>query len=183
LPFILDREPKPVSKDIDVRIPAHDVPQSGANPAPEPPAVTAPAPVVPAPRFQEDSPKSPPDAAKATEKTVTTKPDLEPKPVAPAAKPQAKSQKPASINEKSPVKPSGDGQYVVQLGAFSNPANARKVQEKASAEGYNAYSEQLKSQAGNRTRVRAGPFVSREEAESARVKLKAAGIDGVVTTR
>ena len=69
-----------------------------------------------------------------------------------------------------------DGPWRVQLGAFGEEANAKKlwtslegrVSELASLQPY------LKS-AGNVTRLQAGPFTSKASAEAACVKIKAAG--------
>jgi len=72
------------------------------------------------------------------------------------------------------------GQFIVQLGVFGDPGNARKVQARVKSEGYNSFAEQLRTATGAKTRVRAGPFASRELAEQARAKLKRRGLDGVV---
>jgi DedD protein len=64
---------------------------------------------------------------------------------------------------------------MIPLGAFSNPANAKQVQSKLSAAGFKSYSESVNSAKGVQTRVRAGPFATRDAAERAREKLKAMG--------
>jgi DedD protein len=66
----------------------------------------------------------------------------------------------------------GDG-YVVQLGAFSNAANARALQKKLQENKFKAYTELIKSPGGDRTRVRVGPYPSKEAADKARSQLKA----------
>ena len=75
------------------------------------------------------------------------------------------------------------GQFIVQLGVFRDPGNARKVQARVKSEGYNAFAEQLRTGTGTKTRVRAGPFASRELAEKAREKLKQHGLDGIVAPK
>ena len=75
------------------------------------------------------------------------------------------------------------GQFIVQLGVFRDPGNARKVQARVKSEGYNAYTEQLGTGGGAKTRVRAGPFASRDSAEKAREKLKQQGLDGIVAPK
>lgn len=75
------------------------------------------------------------------------------------------------------------GQFIVQLGVFRDSSNARKVQARVKSAGYNAFAEQLRSGTGTKTRVRAGPFASRELAEKAREKLKQQGLDGVVAPK
>jgi DedD protein len=90
--------------------------------------------------------------------------------------------------------------FVVQLGAFSDPAKARQqLQSLASKEkDIKAYTETIKTGKGtgargldNRkeaedseiTRVRAGPFRTREEAEVVRERLRKLGFEGVVTDK
>lgn len=75
------------------------------------------------------------------------------------------------------------GTFYVQLGVFSNQDNAAQLQQKASARGVNVHAEALESSTGNKTRVRAGPFSSREEATKALERLKAASIAGVIVAR
>jgi len=60
---------------------------------------------------------------------------------------------------------------------FANPDNAKQVRERAATAGIKSYTEQVKVQQGEQTRVRAGPFASRGAAEKARGKLKSLGMD------
>lgn len=75
------------------------------------------------------------------------------------------------------------GSYVVQLGAFTESANARRVEERVKKLGYPVYSEAMHGGGGGKTRVRAGPFSSREDAQAARDKLAHAGLAGIVAEK
>jgi len=69
-------------------------------------------------------------------------------------------------------------QYVVPVGAFSNPEG---VVAKLKAAKIPHYTEALQ---GNLTRVRAGPFATRDAAEKALQKLKGLGLEpGAVATK
>jgi DedD protein len=69
-------------------------------------------------------------------------------------------------------------EYVVQVGVFADPAAAVDMLKAAKLP---YYTEALKD---NLTRVRAGPFPSKEAAEKARERLKGLGLEpGTVTTR
>ena len=69
-------------------------------------------------------------------------------------------------------------EYVVPIGAFANPEN---VSAKLAAAKIPHYTEAV---AGNLTRVRAGPFATREAAEEAATKLKGLGLEpGAVTAK
>lgn len=112
--------------------------------------------------------------------------DPEPRPVAPPVsvripgeddapfKPKPPAPKPAPPERKDAAKE----EYVVQIGAFASPEN---VTAKLAAAKIPHYTEAV---AGNLTRVRAGPFASREAAEEAAAKLKGLGLEpGAVTAK
>jgi DedD protein len=194
LPRILDQEPKPVGKDITIRAPAQDSgpmvskPISGVEQ--QPPISPAPS---PAPATSENEPGIP-----AVSKDAGAKSETETRPApAPAVKSGTESKPPASTVAKSEVKPveqrspddksrpkpSGEGQFVVQLGTFANSTNARQLQQKVAAKGFKTYTDIANSSKGKTTRVRVGPFPTREEAERAQAKLKAEGWSGVVASK
>ena len=112
--------------------------------------------------------------------------DPEPRPVAPPVsvripgendapfKPKPPPQKPAPPEKKDAAKE----EYVVPIGAFALPEN---VTAKLAAAKIPHYTEAV---SGNLTRVRAGPFPSREAAEEAATKLKGLGLEpGAVTAK
>jgi len=71
---------------------------------------------------------------------------------------------------KQPAAVSKD-EYVVQVGAFSNPQGAIAKLESAKLPYY------TETMSGNLTRVRAGPFATREAAEKALEQLKGLGFE------
>lgn len=140
---------------------------------------------------------------KAPEKTLA-KPEKTPeKPVEkPAAKAQEKpTEKPAPRNddakraaallagqpadskpaEAKPVAKTGE--YLVLIGAFANEANVKNIKAKLGEQGIKTYSEPLDTPQGKKTRVRAGPFPSREAAEKALEKMQKIGVSGVVSAK
>ena len=72
---------------------------------------------------------------------------------------------------------------VIQLGAFSDSAKAKQQLDGLIANGFNAYTESLKTANGEVTRVRIGPYTNRNTAESELKKLKKLGFEGVLTSR
>jgi DedD protein len=92
---------------------------------------------------------------------------------APSLPPAATTPRPA------PTAPAS-GDWTVQLGSFSEEANARRVAQRSGTFGYKAEVSTLKS--GGRTlyRVRVGSGRSRAEAEATVSALKAHGIDASV---
>jgi DedD protein len=66
------------------------------------------------------------------------------------------------------------------VGAFSSQASASAAVDKVRETGVKVYTETVKTERGERIRVRVGPFASREAAEDAREKLKAAGLNAAL---
>ncbi len=77
----------------------------------------------------------------------------------------------------------GSGEYLVLIGAFANEANVQNLKTKLGELDIKVYSEPLDTPQGKKTRVRAGPFASREAAEKALAKMQKIGVSGVVAAR
>jgi len=72
--------------------------------------------------------------------------------------------------------------FVVQVGAFADAEAARETRKNVEKLGLKTYTQVAQTSAGNRIRVRVGPFTSRGEAEAALAKAKAAGMNAVLLT-
>lgn len=96
------------------------------------------------------------------------------------AEPAPKNKEELSAKTESAKK---NGPFYVQLGVFANHENAVQLEQKATAGGVHVRAEVLETSTGNKTRVRAGPFGSREDAVKALNRLKAASISGVIVAR
>lgn len=68
------------------------------------------------------------------------------------------------------------GKFFLQIGAFADATKASALQSKAKAAGVNVHTEAVKTEKGELTRLRAGPYASRDLAEQAHGKLAAAGV-------
>ncbi len=122
------------------------------------------------------APKTAPAAASKTAPAAAAKP-------APAAAPRparAEAPKVATAQPRAETATASGTRYALQVGAFANAGSARAQLDKARRTGLRAYTETVKTAQGERTRVRVGPFPSREEAEKARATLKLAGIESAV---
>jgi len=73
--------------------------------------------------------------------------------------------------------------FVVQLGAFSDQLKAKQQQANLVSNGFKAYTETLKIDNNEVTRVRIGPFMTRSAAENELKRLKKIGLEGVVAPR
>lgn len=92
---------------------------------------------------------------------------LEGKPVA-AAAPQASDA--AAADEPKAAR------FVVQAGAYTDPASLRQARQKVEKLGLKTYTQVIETEGGSRTRVRVGPFATRDEAEKAAARIKSAGL-------
>lgn len=70
------------------------------------------------------------------------------------------------------------GRYVVQVGAFSQEANAKALQKKLKTIGQESTIDHTSLYL-----VRVGPFETREQAASVRSKLEASGISAIITSK
>lgn len=95
--------------------------------------------------------------------------DQEPRPPAPPVSVRIPGEDDAPFKPKPPPAPRGE--FVVPVGAY---ANSDAVTAKLAAAKIPYF---IEAAQGNLTRVRAGPFPSREAAEAAAVKLKGLGLD------
>jgi DedD protein len=183
LPMVLDSKPEQRSHEIDIRIPSED---SVEELAPEA-AIRTEAPPRTVPEKLETGIRQ--------EEPVASEPSV--KPAQPAnesiGKPAANSMdskvESGAGNAKATVPAAAANVFVVQLGAFSDPGKARQQLQSVTSKDSRskAYTETLKvdggADKGEITRVRVGPFDTREEAERTREKLKKLGFDGVVAEK
>lgn len=93
-----------------------------------------------------------------------------------------KSQPKAAGNTKLVQAISPTGMWAVQLGSFSNQANADRLAADLRKQGFAAFLSQLQTESGSLHRVRIGPQKNREGAEAMAAKLNSAGHKGQVVT-
>ena len=167
LPMIFDGEPKRTSlgatskkQEISVQVPAKE----GLSPLPVPaaaPAVTSST----AAQVDVGAPKDTPgDVAKpVADANVITLPPVVQTKSPPTAAPD--------IAKKG---------FAIQLGVFADADNAKQTIARMQESRLPVYSDNVPIKNGTATRVRIGPFPTREQADSALVQIKLAGSDGKI---
>jgi DedD protein len=70
--------------------------------------------------------------------------------------------------------------FTVQVGVFSDAANVKQLQDKLKQAGFSSYTEKISTPSGQKIRLRAGQFVTRQEASDALTTIKSAGLSGMV---
>ncbi len=175
LPMVMDHQPAPPLKDIQVRIPSPDegVTQRVASP------VEA--------KLQREAAKPIAKVEPPAEIKPESKPEVQPKPeLKPEPKPEPKvAEKPVVEKAVAPVQEKADKAeaWEVQLGAYQELGRVKLLTGKIKELGIPVYTEKVDTPNGSRTRVRAGPFPTQEAAEKARARVKIVGVDGPVAKK
>jgi DedD protein len=161
LPMVFDQDPRRAAPPVSVRIPGEDEAPFKPKPVPKPAAKAIEAPPV------EKKAETPPAPVERPA----------PPPVAKAAPAKPAPAKPAPSERARAEAALAGAEYGFQVGVFADPANAIQKLKAAKL----AYSTE---KVNNLTRLRAGPFSTKEAAESARERLKGLGLEpGSVTSK
>ena len=184
-PLLFETQPRTIPVDIAIEIPRKE----GAPPLvvpPPRPAVVAASKAVPAVPLITESKA---EAGREIASPAVVVPRAEPKTEAKVdakvvAKAETQPVAAAATKPDTAEKPVAEvaGRFVVQVGAFADAAVAREARLKVEKLGLRTYTQDVDTDNGKRTRVRLGPFASREEADRAAAKVKAAGLPAAVLT-
>jgi len=203
--FETQPRPVPVDIPIEVARKDAPAPPPASNPRPLPPAAVlkpeppAPEPLVITERSGDAGTEVPPRAAAASaaapaaasvpraERAASSAPRVVAS--APAAKPAsaaAAASRPAAhddgaraqalLDGSAPASSAAAARFVVQAGAYTDATALREARQKVEKLGLKTYTQVIETEGGKRTRVRIGPFATRQEAEAAAAKIKAAGL-------
>jgi DedD protein len=186
-PWLMDLEPRPVTSTLTVEIPGKDQPK--LDPRAGAPAVEAkmrqsnptkapPEPEVPKPAAKVNPVGQPPDAVKLpTVRESKAKSGAESQGGGPTMMSKADDAQRAAAILKNEV-------FFVPLGAYNSADNAKQIQQKVIGLGMRGFVDIVDVKGLQQSRVRAGPFNSRDAAEAARERLRGAGLDpGPVRTQ
>jgi DedD protein len=164
LPMVFDPEPRRSAPPVSVRIPGEDDSAFKPGVPPKPPAPKAVEKPAPAPE------------AKVEEKVEANKPE--------ANKPEAKKPEEKKTTEAERARAEAalaNAEYIIPVGAFANP---EPVIAKLAQAKLRYYTESVATAKGTVTRVRAGPFATKAEAEKAIETLKGLGFNpGTVSNK
>jgi DedD protein len=179
LPMVFDSEPRVTPAPVSVRVPSED--ESGFTPkvTPKPPApaeAKAEKPGEKAPEKAAEKPAEKPAekiAEKPAEKAVAEKKQAE----KPAPKESASAQAAEKLRAERALAGGGE-QFAVQIGAFADPEKVKEIAGKLKTAKVPYYTEQVPVAKGMLTRVRAGPYPSRDAAEASLKKIQDLGLKG-----
>ena len=166
-----------------VTLTPESLPQAVANPTVEEPVTTLPESVatpVEAVVIKSEAVK-PAEAKTITQQPIETKQaeikQQEAKPV------EVKQAEVKSVDAKSTdTKSSAKGDFTIQIGVYSDPANVAQLQAKLKTAGFNSRTEKISTPKGEKIRLRLGKYSSRQEAADALASLNSNGMTGMVIT-
>lgn len=161
-----------VRDDVGAKVVALDAAAPGATPATRAaPAATVAVTPPPKPAAGDDP---------GTGRTVATAP--RPATAAPAAAtPAAATPQAPAAPQPAPRPAAAAVGYAVQLGAFSQAAEAQRLQDRARAAGFPAFVEPVRTENGTLHRVRIGPVADRAAADALRSQAAGKlGVSGIV---
>ena len=188
-PLVFDTKPRDLASDIRIDMPDRDAVRPSQPPTvaipdkldnakvPLSEAVSANEQVVVDDNKKTVAPavNPPSESSSSDTKSSETKPKAEAAKTAPAPADATASAKPAA-------KEAVAERFIVQFGAFSDEAKVKEVRSKLEKSGVKTYVHVAQTPEGKRTRVRAGPFASREEAQKIITKTKSLSLNAVVLT-
>jgi DedD protein len=172
-------EKPPLAKPVDVPVPAVKPPEKVVEKAADKPVakpVEKPAPAKEKAEKAEKVEKAEKAAAEPKHAAAPAKISdeqralaiLQGKPTPSAAKP---ADKPADKST---------GKFVIQVAALATQEKIDELRSKLTSAGISSYTQKVATQAGDRTRIRVGPFASRDEAEKARAKIVKLGLNATL---
>lgn len=162
LPMVFDPEPRPDTPAVSIRIPNEEGTKFTPKAAPKPAPQAEPA------KGADKPAEAAPPVSPAPAKVVAEAPIAEEKP---AVVPKAVEKKAAPA-----VTAASGEQFMVQVGAFASPEKVKEITDQLKEAKLAHYTESVATAKGSVTRVRLGPFSSKEAAEKARERAKALGL-------
>jgi len=97
----------------------------------------------------------------------------------PASEPTASSHGVAA-SAAAAAPPTPSGRFLINVGLFAQDDNARRAHARLRDAGLPAFTQEIQGRSGKLTRVRAGPFATRAEADAAARQIHALQLDAVV---
>lgn len=195
LPMVFDPEPRSGVPPVNVRIPSEDgasfSPKAGTGmrPAAEPAPKAVEKPVPPSEPAQPAAKAPEPDDAKARAEPPAKEPAKIPEKRARTIEPEASAkpvEKPvaSSAPTAAPAAAPAGEQFVVPVAALAQADRVKELVAKLKSARLPHYTEPVATAGGTVTRIRVGPYSTRESAEDARLRLERIGLKpGKVLTK
>jgi DedD protein len=196
-PLVFDTKPRDVASDIRIDMPEREsvrASQPPSIPVPDKQALVSP----PAEEVVAGTDKITADNAAAPDKVTPVVVDSKTPAVkltdskpADAKSADSEKAKPGPVADKAadtkssdkaePAAPAAE-RFIVQVGAYSDESKVKEVRAKLEKAGYSTYVHVAQTKEGKRTRVRIGPFATKQEAQKIVGKIKSLNFNASVLT-
>ena len=93
-------------------------------------------------------------------------------PSSPSDKGRDEAAKARALLDGKDISKSSEDRWIIQVGAFTDPVKVRETRQKLEAAGLKTYTQVIEAKDGKRTRVRLGPFASKEEVDKVNSKIQ-----------
>lgn len=179
--FLSGPRQEPASETVDLRIPPPPDTELQTRVLPVEPVAPATGASEPAPPRADPQPDAPDAQAAAGAPAATgsgpaaregTTADASTPPPVAVAPPPADTSPAAEAPDALPAGTAADGRYLVQLGVYAQPGNARDLVADLERRGFPAFAEPADIDGKPAQRVRVGPYADKAGAEAARLRIK-----------
>jgi len=178
--------PAPAALDQKEEIiePAKVAPEPAAPVTPPVAQVAPPKPVEKTAAKPEDKTPAPPRETPKKDTKSEPRKDVKEAPKPRASEPADDSARALAILEgrtgAADKKPAAAGKFVIQVAALASADKVSELRNKLSGSGIRSYTQKIATQSGERTRIRVGPFGSRDEAEKMSARIKKLGLNATI---
>jgi len=182
-PLVFDTKPRDMAADIRIDMPERELVRASQPP------------VAPVPDKQALATPAVEEVVSITDKTAAgnvATPDKTPVPSIDSKATDISKSKTSSVSDNAPAETKGSDKpeaaapaperFIVQVGAYSDESKVKEVRAKLEKAGYTTYVHVAQTKEGKRTRVRIGPFATKQEAQKIVVKIKSLNFNASVLT-
>lgn len=182
-PLVFDTKPRDVASDIRIDMPERELVRASQPP------------VAPVPDKQALVTPPAEEVVSNTEKTAVDNvaiPDKTPVPAIDTKATDSSKSKTSSVSDNAPAETKSSDKteaaapaperFIVQVGAYSDESKVKEVRAKLEKAGYTTYVHVAQTKEGKRTRVRIGPFATKQEAQKIVGKIKSLNFNASVLT-
>ena len=182
-PLVFDTKPRDMAADIRIDMPERELVRASQPP------------VAPVPDKQALATQPVEEVVSTTDKTAVDNvatPDKTPVPATDSKATDSSKSKTSPGSDNAPTESKSSDKteaaapaaerFIVQVGAYSDESKVKEVRAKLEKAGYTTYVHVAQTKEGKRTRVRIGPFATKQEAQKVVGKIKSLNFNASVLT-
>ena len=182
-PLVFDTKPRDMAADIRIDMPERELVRASQPP------------VAPVPDKQALATQPVEEVVSTTDKTAVDNvatPDKTPVPAIDSKATDSSKSKTSPGSDNAPTESKSSDKteaaapaaerFIVQVGAYSDESKVKEVRAKLEKAGYTTYVHVAQTKEGKRTRVRIGPFATKQEAQKVVGKIKSLNFNASVLT-